>query len=218
MDGTTDNFMNAKYSVLIQDVSVGKTSRSFNNFVTDESRKVVWFAHKNQVVAIDSVTRRPKSYGDEYKKYFKECRKYNVINYRWLHPDCCTLKYDISSNCKTYKRTSIVSSMHIDINNHANQSTHVGFCFDCLAEAVATGFCANMTDSIFKYPLRRYSTLYLKELNFDDTVDTIVWQNDSNPWVFHFHVMKTNQLICQVELEFFESYASITAENIESKL
>lgn len=211
MKGSLIDFLQLKYSTCTQYNHFGKSSSMHSSYVTDGSRKNVWFMSPMQLISVDHVKRKPIPYSDRVKEYFKTNGYYNVIDYKKKFPNLSTEKYDIPEDVKIYTRACSVSGRHVDFNNHVNSSAYLEFCFDCLAEAVPTGFCANMTDSIFKYPVRRYSILYLKESKLDDNIDTIVWQDDNNPWVFHFHVLKNiDQLICQAQLQFYHSDLGIS--------
>lgn len=195
-----------KLKVLHVIKTIGKSSVYNDNLITDlENGNVLAFG-SGQYIKIDPATRRPAPFSETIKKFINSSDKKEMISYRRQIAHQCTTMYDIPSDAKTHSRSCSISARQIDENNHTNQSAYIEFCFDCLAQGVSAGFYANMTSSIWKYPLRRYSILYVKESKFSEKIDTVVWQDKINPWIFHFQVMKEGIVICQAQLEFYESF------------
>lgn len=197
------NFVSRKMKVHHCLLPIGKSSQFLEDTVIDVETGKPLFLLAVLIVNIDPATRKPAPFPSALKSYFTPERCENRLKINGKLPPSSQKRFEPpSGDARIFSRLSVINVRHIDRNRHVNQAVYANICYDCLGDAFSKSFFGDH-GSIFDHSVRRMSLLYISDCGLGDKIDTIVWQDETEPLVFKFHIKKSSSVICQAEFQMF---------------
>ena len=175
--------------------NVGKTSFGLKNSIYAEGLDLPLCENFVQPVIINSETRRPSSppqwWIEKYTQGLDNTASLKIP--RHVVPDNGILS--------TYQVK--IGASDLDTFLHTNWANYLKFSYNALVDyEVNNDGKGSITQKAFKKS-KAFSLLYLKEADFNDTLDIHLWKDSQNTNLFKFQFFKGSDVVCESQIELY---------------
>lgn len=175
---------------------VGSSSVNTKAAIMTPADQKVLFTNINQVVSIDSSTRKPTPFPEWWRK------KYSGFGEN--HVSLIIPKFETKPNAASCQLK--VAWSDTDKNNHTNWASYLRFATDAAHHCSDDGFLPNF-EANYKVGIKNIQLRYAGESHEGDILDVAVWQDDDRPEILYVDIHKGTQSIFQTKIEFFQPEA-----------
>ena len=183
----------APLDIILKGGYIGNSSlNSKTTVLTSTGLELV--SNVNQVVSIDTSTRRPLPLPDWWKqKYAESAKSSQPLKF---------IKIEKPENIPFYDYK--VARSDLDSNNHANWSVYAKFAFDAMYHFSKTGHLSSM-QNFDQFCVQRMELLYIGESFDDDVLHVHAWEDNSETLTVIAHINKGDNLLFQGKFIFFDN-------------
>ncbi|KAL4228366.1 hypothetical protein ACF0H5_011414 [Mactra antiquata] len=173
----------------------GNSAFSFKIEVTEKQSGELLMSSALTFVYVDFRTRKPAQFPDWYFEA-KKGKDFGPPMARLSSPKIPDTAFQFKTKC-TYA--------DIDFNGHVNQSIYVKWCTDAGTEAALNGHYKNFSHNIGKYPLKSLNLKYIGEGFVDEIFVINTWQDENDPLILHFGIMKNDKLTLVAKFTYWSA-------------
>ena len=165
--------------------NVGNTSLWLSYVTTCRRTGKELVRNTNQLVRIDTTTRRPAQLPAERVAFFK-----TSANGSMMIPPRFDFPMSGPDPSKVFKFTKMSLPSETDANIHVNQSVCFKYCIDCasLAATELSGVLRKFTRDVAYYNIKTFSVEYVAEIRVGTKLEILCWEDQIKPSILFFLV------------------------------
>ena len=92
----------------------------------------------------------------------------------------------------------------IDGYRHTNYIAYIRYCDNAAMDAMEHSFLTAFQGDIYDYEIKKISLLYQKESKAGEELCVSVWEDESSPYILHFHVDRDGERLLENTIEYYE--------------
>ena len=190
----------SKMKMVTKVSNVGNSSFTLHTSIVDEMSGQTMATMSRDMVQVNIKTRKSEQFPPAFKQKLR-----NIMDgFQIQLPTRLVLPSVGRENC--FRCKLIVNNSDMDYYDHTTQVKYVDYTLECAARATVSGYYVKLKRDIFSYCVRKFSILHVGESHAGDELMVMTWEDQLNPFLLYFVVLKGGKDICQAKIEFYDPY------------